>query len=244
MRWMGVEGAAPATVARWRDTLSSDELARAERFRFESDRSAYIGTHALLRALLARVGPLAAAEWRFVAGQDGKPELDPALASPLRFNVSRGRGLVAAAVAHRHDVGVDVEGGRRAKDFTDVASRFFTPEESALVRQEAPDGGRDAFLRLWTLKEAVIKATGEGLRRPLDSFVVTLDPPGVTFAGPSGVEPGMWQLFQVQPAAEHVLAVAVRRAHGPAVTLLPAGVAPSWPIRSERAAGGRPRARE
>jgi 4'-phosphopantetheinyl transferase len=228
VRWMEVGDVAPATLACWRGWLHPDEIARADRFRFDSDRVAYVGAHALVRSLLASVGPYAAVEWRFVIDQRGKPEIDPTLGSPLRCNLSHSRGLVAAAVSHRHDIGVDVERSDRAPLFGNIARRYFTPDEVALLRADAADGGRDAFFRLWTLKEAFIKATGEGLRRSLQSFAFALDPIAVTFpAGtPAGGEPGRWQFFQARPTETHVVATAVRRRDGPEVSFVAAAVAP------------------
>ncbi len=225
VRWMEVEDVPPITVEAWRGWLHPDEVARADRFRFDADRLAYIGAHALLRSLLASVGQYPAGEWRFVSDERGKPEIDPALASPLRCNLSHSRGLVAAAVSYRHDVGVDVERIDRAPRFGDLARRYFSADEVALVRSDAADGGREAFFRLWTLKEAFIKATGEGLRRSLQSFAFALDPIAVTFPAATTTESGEWQFFQARPTAEHVLAAAVRRVHGPEVSFVAAAVA-------------------
>lgn len=221
VRWMSVDGVPAATVARWREVLHPDELARAERFRFDADRTAYIGVHALLRSVLADVGPYPAGDWRFVTEPGGKPGVDPALASSLRFNLSRCRGLVAVAVSDGDDVGIDVESRDRAHHVADLAPRHFTPDEVALIG-DSPD----TFVRLWTLKEAVVKATGEGLRRPLDSFAVTLEPLTVTFPDGTGAEPGGWQFFEAQPTADHMVAVAVRRVRGPQVSVVPAAVTP------------------
>lgn len=226
VRWMEVDDVPSPTVVRWRGWLSPDEIARADRFRFESDRLAYVGAHALVRSLLAGAGPYPADEWRFVSGEHGKPEIDPALASPLRCNLSHSRGLVAAAVSCRHDVGVDVERCDRVPRFEDLAQRYFTLEEVALVRSDAIDGGRDAFFRLWTLKEAFIKATGEGLGRSLQSFAFALDPIAVTFPAATAADSGAWRFFQARPTPGHVVAAAVHRLDGTDVSFAAAGVAP------------------
>ncbi len=234
VRWMEVDDVAPTTVAAWRGWLNPEEIARADRFRFDADRVAYVGAHALVRGVLASVGPYPAEEWRFVCDERGRPEIDPALASPLRCNLSHSRGLVAAAVSLRHDVGVDVERCDRTSRFEDLARRYFTPDEVALVQSDAADGGRDAFFRLWTLKEAFIKATGEGLGRSLQSFGFALDPIAVTFPGAAVGEPDEWQFLQTRPTARHVVAAAVRRVDGPPVSFAPAAVAPDALAGSHR----------
>lgn len=85
--------AAPSagTIARWFARLDRQDQIRADRFRFAADRETYIAAaHALARALLERVGGLPARVWRFVAGINGKPEMDRALRwLRLRFNTFR-----------------------------------------------------------------------------------------------------------------------------------------------------------
>ena len=70
-----------------------------------------------------------------------------------------------------HDaVGVDVEHEGRIVAALDLARRFFTPREAAELSSLPPEQQRTAFLRLWTLKEAFLKALGVGLAKSLDGF--------------------------------------------------------------------------
>ena len=86
----------------------------------------------------------------------GRPVIDG-----LAVSVSHARGLVAVAASRVGPVGVDVE-SRREFEINGMARRWFDPTEVAwLYRQPDP---LDAFLRLWTAKEAVGKALGRGLR--------------------------------------------------------------------------------
>lgn len=214
--WMAVASPPDDAVARWFAVLDEEERARADRFRFAADREIYIAAHALTRALLAAVGGLPAPAWRFVAGATGKPEIDPALGrSRLRFNLSHTRGLVACAAGLDDDLGVDVDASDRVKDELELAEHFFAADEVSLLREIAKEQRRNAFFRIWTLKEAYIKATGLGLACPLDSFAFGLDPITIRFRADVADDPATWQFMQWQPTARHLIALAVRRAAAP-----------------------------
>jgi 4'-phosphopantetheinyl transferase len=201
-----------AILAQWRACLDTAELAQADRFRFDEDRSAYIAAHWLLRNALASVGGLPPEDWRFVVATQGKPGIDPVLARPdLSFNLSHTRGFVACAVSFGSMIGIDVEGLSRKPDL-EIADRFFSPSEIVRLRRTAQDRQHHTFLRFWTLKEALIKATGEGLHRALDSFSFSLDPVSIAFNPEDAEEAAKWSFLEQQPTAGHLLALAVRHA--------------------------------
>jgi len=209
--WMAIEAREGDRIDRWREGLDRAEQDRADRFYFSEDRVTYIGAHALKRRLLATVGGLAPSEWRFTIGPFGKPEIDPVLdRRRLRFNLSHTRGLVACAVAIERDLGLDVEAGDRVRNGIDIAGRFFAPAEVELLRAAAEAQRADAFVRIWTLKEAYIKATGRGLSCPLDSFAFALDPIGISFRAEVDDDPSDWQFVQSRPTSRHFMALALR----------------------------------
>ena len=214
---MAVDGPPVEAVARWYATLDAGERARADRFHFRADRETYVAAHALTRALLARVGTLPAEAWCFVTTPTGRPEIAPALGrSRLRFSLSHTRGLVACAVGIDHDLGVDVEAAAdRVADELDLAARFFAPGEVALLRNTSKEQRRNAFLRIWTLKEAYIKATGQGLACRLDSFAFSLDPIRLQIDGADADLARSWQFAQFCATTGHVIALAARHAPVP-----------------------------
>lgn len=229
LRWLRPETADAALLAAWWDRLDAAEQARAARFRLEEDRRAYIAAHALLREMLERFGGLPASSWHFVAGPAGRPELDPAHALPwLRFNLSHTRGLVACAVAAWDDIGVDVEDLARPEATPGLAERFFAPEEAAAIAALPAAERHAAFLRIWTLKEAFVKATGEGVAVGLQRFAVAPDPPRLLFAAEGMGDPAAWRFAQCQPTPRHLLALALRRRGGQASARKTSG-APSGP---------------
>jgi hypothetical protein len=120
--------------------------------------------------------------WKFDAGASGKPEIDRAFQrSRLRFNMSHTTGLVVCAAGLDNEIGVDVEANDHLNSELELAEHFFAPEEISLLRGAIESERRHIFLRIWTLKEAYIKATGLGLACPLNSFAITLDPIGIRF---------------------------------------------------------------
>ncbi len=98
------------------------------------------------------------------------PGWTPADPPPLELNLSHTDGLILCAVSCRAAVGVDVEETTRSVEFLPLARRFFAPCETAFLEALPPDRLSEAFYRLWTLKEAYLKARGSGLGIPLEGF--------------------------------------------------------------------------
>jgi 4'-phosphopantetheinyl transferase len=154
----------PVEHARLRELLSPPEHERADAFRFPVHRSRYAVGRGRVRELLAAYAGGEPARIELRDGPSGKPELADAA---VRFNVSHCEGLALCAVARR-EVGVDlelVERPRRPR-WPEIAARFFHPDERSLL------DGWVAFLRVWTLKEACLKALGSGLRTDPRTFSV------------------------------------------------------------------------
>ena len=98
--WMECVSPSPALTARWRACLDEAELAKADRFHFEVDRSTYLAAHWLLRNALTALAGLPPQSWRFTVRSHGKPDVDADLGLPgLQFNLSHTRGFVACAVS-------------------------------------------------------------------------------------------------------------------------------------------------
>jgi 4'-phosphopantetheinyl transferase len=213
VRWLLLSSAKAEHLSFWRRTLDEDERRRADRFHFPVDREAFTAAHALKRAMLSEVMGMPSTAWRFVEGKYGRPEVASSRATGgLRFNISHTRGLVACAVAYRA-VGVDVESADRVPDLS-IADTIFAPEEALVLKLAPPALRRVLFFRLWTLKEAFIKATGEGLKRPLRSFSFALDPVRIRFHPERtrfarSEDPAKWQFAEYRPSPHEHLALAV-----------------------------------
>jgi 4'-phosphopantetheinyl transferase len=145
--------------------LSPDELARAERFRFDRHRSRFVVGRAALRRLLADLTDSKPAEIALVADAAGKPALPGA--GPA-FNLSHSEQHLLIGIAVEGRVGVDVEVRKEVGDAMDLARRYFSQEEHAALAALPAEERSAAFLRVWTRKESLLKALGIGLSMPLD----------------------------------------------------------------------------
>ena len=153
--------------------LSSDEKARAEQFHFEKDRYAFTFSRTLLRSILSRYLDLEPRAIRFNYTPHGKPFLDP-LQNPnqLHFNVSHTHQTVIYAISKNHEVGVDVEYKNQTIDYLSIAKNFFSPYENDCLNKISTPQQCELFYRIWTCKEAFIKAIGLGLSYALNDFDV------------------------------------------------------------------------
>jgi len=194
--------------------LSAEERARAERFHFARDRQRFVGTRGLLRGLLGRYLGIEPFALRFAYGPRGKPSV---MAGPgpgrMRFNVSHSGGLALLAFAWDRELGVDIELERPVPEADSIARSHFAPAERAALSRLTPAERPRAFFRCWTRKEAFIKATGDGLSRPLDAFEVTLapgEPARLLRVEGDAREARRWWLEDLEPATGFAGALAVR----------------------------------
>jgi 4'-phosphopantetheinyl transferase len=193
--------------------LSSDEWERANRFRFEKHRRQYVVGRGALRTLLASYLGTRPELVRFTYGPRGKPFLAPPLdAGGLHFNLSNSDELALVGFVLGREIGVDVEYLRKMPDCEQISERFFSESERTVLRSIPFPAKEEAFFNCWTRKEAYLKAVGEGLAAPLDSFDVTLaldEPPRMlTLEGDAG-RAARWFFHHLRPAPDYVGAIAI-----------------------------------
>ncbi|RFA27962.1 hypothetical protein CAI21_13660 [Alkalilimnicola ehrlichii] len=122
----------------------------------------------VLRATLYRYTGIRGSALQFRTNRFGRPYLKNR--DTPQFNLSHTRGLVALAITHEGEVGVDVEDFTRGADVRALAGGLFSPAEAAKVDSASGKAAKELFFRLWTLKEAYVKARGAGLSMALDRF--------------------------------------------------------------------------
>ena len=196
----------------WR-VLAPDEQERAQRFYFDHHRFHYIVAHGLLRTILANYLQEAPQSINFAYGEHGKPELAPAFkqnGNQLEFNLSHSNGMALLGVSWNRPVGIDIEAIRLLDDGKEIARRFFSKWEYEQFTAVSPSQQLQAFFNCWTRKEAYIKAIGDGLSCPLDSFDVTLTPgkpAKLLRVHGNSSQAAQWQLNHLQPKPGFVGAI-------------------------------------
>ncbi len=171
-----------ADVTSWLAMLDAGERARAERFPHATGRVSFVAAHALARTALAAATGAPPAAFGFRVGPHGKPEaLLKGNPAGVSFSLSHTAGMVGVAVARAVvPLGFDLEAAGRIVP-ENVARRCFAAAELDLLADLQASARSAALIRLWTLKEAFVKATGEGLARDLQSFRFRLAPPVIAF---------------------------------------------------------------
>jgi 4'-phosphopantetheinyl transferase len=190
--------------------LSDAERARAARFGTPLLRARYVAGRATLRLLLGRRLGIDAAAVPIARGRRGRPFVERDGAPD--FNVSHTRDAAIIALSTRGPIGVDLERGDRAVDAARLARKFASARERAAMAALDGDGARRRFLRLWTCKEAMSKATGDGLAAPMGMLDVDVGASGLRLVdGPAPYVPDDWSLLAIDVPSTHMATAALWR---------------------------------
>lgn len=153
--------------------LDDSEHQRASRFYSSALADRWRVAHVALRDILGGVTAADPGELRFTQDVNGKPGL--VTARRVAFNLSHSGDLALVAVTEGAAVGVDVERLSEVPEMEGVAASHFAREEQEAL-WGAPENLRlQIFFRIWTRKEAYVKATGVGIGPALSRFAVTAD---------------------------------------------------------------------
>lgn len=147
--------------------LTPERAGRARVCRKEADAARIAGAGWLLDFALTKEN-IPPSSRVFSKNEWGKPFLKDL---PLAFSLSHAGHFAACAVSSS-PLGVDIESARCTMA---LAERHFHPDELSYLNSLPAASQPDALLRLWTAKEAFLKALGRGLSLPLASFSVELE---------------------------------------------------------------------
>lgn len=194
--------------ARLAALLSPDEVERARRFLFDTDRDRFIVARASLRTILATSLNTDPRAIHFEYGQGGKPRID----RDLSFNLSHAGALVLIAVGWGGRIGIDVERVRGQLATPELERYCFARSEIVPLVDMEPSARRRAFFQCWTRKESYLKAIGTGITVPLDAVAVVplSERHGVSrvIAADAG---GDWSVHDLPVPAGYAAAIALDR---------------------------------
>jgi 4'-phosphopantetheinyl transferase len=191
--------------------LDDCEIQRAETFRCDVDRRRFVVAHGVTRLIVGRHLDVPAGRIRWGRGPNGKPELSGP--SPgVQVNLSHSGDLNAVAISASRRVGIDVQQLVQHLDAAAMATRFFCAAEAQYVASTGdPESRAVRFARLWTRKEACVKAAGatlvQGLRLPV--FGLRPEEADVVVAHPDGPLPGPFRVSDVVAPPGFLAAVAL-----------------------------------
>ena len=200
---------------RWQtltELLSPDETTRATAFVFERDRRKFIVARAVLRQLLGHYLNINSRVIKFIYADKGKPSV--ADHPTLQFNVTHSHELALYAFGINQPLGIDLEYKREITDIHGIARGNFSAWENNQFNALPDHLKNEAFFNCWTRKEAYIKALGEGLSHPLDTFDVTLipgEPARLIEVRGYPDEAAQWTFHAFTPQSNYIAALATRQ---------------------------------
>lgn len=193
----------------YRNLLPATELRLCQSLPDPLRRRRAILSRVLLRTTLSRYAPVPPAHWAFDRDGFDKPRIAEPADTSLAFNISHSADWIACAVSREKAVGIDVQLCDPGRDVLRLAARFFSANETALLRTLTASGRCDRFYAYWTLKEAWLKTTGRGVSGGLDSICFELGENGCLsgFADPFDFPATFWS-WQLE--ADYKLALCVQ----------------------------------
>ena len=189
--------------------LNSKEQNRCESFKVSGARSRFLVARALVRCVLGKALDCLPREVPITTGEHGKPALDGIRnMKRIEFNISHSEDLVLAGFALHTTLGVDIEQVRDRTLLDEITRKHFHPDEQYLVLGENGETDVTMFYRIWSLKEAVVKAMGIGIGYPTSSFSVA---PALHHEGSTPLEIAgtVWHCRQLRVAKGYASALAL-----------------------------------
>ena len=178
--------------------LSDLELKKADFFKFSKDSNQYIISLGTLRILLSNYLGISPLKVKLGRHSKGKPySLDD---RSLFFNMSNSGGLCVFAFSRDSEIGVDIEKKRNLSDLQDLIKKNFTSSEIKFITQDQ-NKKLERFFRFWTIKEAYLKAIGEGMRLTPDNLEFSIERNKIKLVSRKGMfEYEDWILKEFQPS--------------------------------------------
>ncbi|WP_414942286.1 4'-phosphopantetheinyl transferase family protein [Amycolatopsis sp. cmx-11-51] len=218
VRWSPPLPAEPRFLA----LLDELEQGRYANYRQDIDKRRFLTGRVLAKTVAAERLGLAVEDVSFDATCDdcGKPHGRPRVpGAALMLSISHSGDLIGVAATSGTPVGLDVEtAGRRADD--SLIEYALSPPEQAAIAGLLDEQRATAFFTYWTRKEAVMKATGKGLKIPLQSITFSGydEEARLVRSGNAALDPARTRLADLKATEGYRAAVALLTADEISVT--------------------------
>lgn len=206
--WHGYVAVDDKSTSRYWHLLDQDEQIHAGKIKNALFRHRYIEVHGRLRKLLSQLLNQAPEKIAIKKTAFGKPYL--ADYPELVFNLSHSGDAFLIAVGYYCQLGADLEHCQRRVDFSALVNKCFAEEEITYWNRLPEEQKKIAFYRLWTRKEAFVKAVGRGLALGLKQCIVNPQHPAKFLSVPAGcgsVE--TWRLVDFELGQDSCGAIAI-----------------------------------
>ena len=174
--WFGDISTDDQSGGKYWNALSGEERSKANRLKNDAVRNRFILTSGKLRHKLAEFTGEQPQDIKLARQAHGKPFM--AEHGEIVFNLSHTADKMIIAVGYKCQLGVDIEVWKSRTDFSGLARKCMDPQEIK-DWQALPEGAKlPEFYRIWTRKEAFVKAVGRGIALGLRQCVVSRENPG------------------------------------------------------------------
>ncbi len=160
----------PDVVNRFEQFLDKEERSRAFSYRFKNDKRRYIVRHGALKKILNKYLCTKPGAIQFKYTRFGKPLLSSN--TSFHLNMTHSKEYAILAVARNRSIGIDLEYMLPVINMDSMMKSVLTDEEYEMISVFSPLHRFQAFYDLWTLKEAYLKATGDGINKICDVAVL------------------------------------------------------------------------
>jgi 4'-phosphopantetheinyl transferase len=151
--------------------LSQEELRRYKCIRPETEKRTFLAAHISLRELLAAELAIDPCQVEYSYGVNGKPYLKNS--QSLHFSLTHSQDKFAIAFSKSAPVGIDIELANRSFSPQKISNMLLSMEEIVEYKKKSIKDQRQYILERWVLKEALSKAIGCGMSRPVNDLNIS-----------------------------------------------------------------------
>ena len=194
-------------------SLSKEEKDRISKYKFKLLRDRQTVSKGLLKSFISSYLNIGTGEINFVQNEYGKPSLTPELNEiDLHFNISHSEHFGMFAFTIGKQLGIDIESVQEITNLNQIVDLCFSDSEKEWFYNSDPGLKKELFYKVWTGKEAYIKAIGKGLSFPLKEIEFKINSNNsIEFQNVHGDLPyrGKWNIFTFNPHPNFISSLVV-----------------------------------